>query len=115
MSSLPDFLVAMRPTQWGDRGAAEVAGHLQDIVLGGATSKSGLLQGQINSASIEGPWYPASMGGARKVPAWSPQPSSAEDSARQAASFPAAWILRSSRSTTPSQDGRNVGGSSESA
>ena len=30
-------------------GAAEVAGHLQDIVLGGATSNSGLLQGRLGS------------------------------------------------------------------
>ena len=29
----------------GSREAAEVAGHLQDIVLGGTTSDSGLLQG----------------------------------------------------------------------
>ena len=43
------FLVAMRPTQRGGRGAAEVAGHLKDIVLGGATSESGLLQGRSGS------------------------------------------------------------------
>ena len=50
---------------------------------------------------------------ARKVTARSPQPSSAEDLARQAAPFPAAWISKGSRSrpTTLSQDGRNVGGS----
>ena len=45
------FLVAMRPTRRSGRGAAEVAGHLQDIALGGATSTSlsGLLQGRLVS------------------------------------------------------------------
>ena len=61
-------------------GAAEVVGHPQDIVLGGATSQSGLLQGRSRVPTLQKAVL-LERGG------WSLRPDSAEDSARQAASF----------------------------
>ena len=38
--------------KWSGPGAAAVAGHLQDIALGGATSESGLLQGRRSTLRV---------------------------------------------------------------
>ena len=69
--------------------AAEVAGHLQDIVLGGTTSESGLLQGRSRVPTLRKAVLLERGGFSRHVPAWGLQPGSAEDSARQAASVAA--------------------------
>ena len=65
----------------------EVVGHLQDIVLGGATSESGLLQGRSRVPTLRKAVLLERGGFSRDVTAWSLRPGSAEDSTRQAASF----------------------------
>ena len=93
--------------------AAEVAGHLQDIVLGGTTSESGLLQGCSRLPTLRKAALLERGGFYRDVPAWSLRLGSAEDSARQAASFAFGRAHRNRELAVyhAVADGRKVGGS----